>query len=103
MAVGFLVVLTVTATALLVVLVVTATALLVVLVVTALLVVLVVGHVQEQAGALVVIGLAVVFVVGLTVVGFNVVTAWSVGRLRNELLAATGELRTNRATSLFCR
>ncbi len=95
MAVGFLVVLTVTATALLVVLVVTA---------TALLVVLVVGHVQEQAGALVVIGLAVVFVVGLPVVGLTVVAAaGSVGRLRNELLAATGELRTNRATSLFCR
>ncbi len=76
---------------------VTATALLVVLVVTGtgLLVVLVVGHVHEHAGALVVIGLAVV---GLTVVA----AAGSVGRLRNELLAATGELRTNRATSLSC-
>lgn len=72
----------------------------VVLTVTGFLVVAV-GHVHEQAGALVVIGLPVV---GLPVVGFNVVaTAGSVGRLRNELLAATGELRTNRATSLFCR
>ncbi len=62
---------------------------------TALLVVLVVGHVHEHAGALVVIGLAVV--------GFNVVAAGSVGRLKKMLFAATGELRTNRATSLFCR
>ena len=73
----------------------------VVLTVTGFLVV-VVGHVHEHAGALVVIGLAVVFVVGLPVVGLNVVaTAGSVGRFRNELLAATGELRTNRATSLL--
>jgi hypothetical protein len=71
----------------------TAAGFLVVLTVTGFLVV--VGHVHEHAGALVVIGLAVV--------GFNVVAAaGSVGRLRNELLAATGELRTNRATSLFC-
>jgi hypothetical protein len=69
--------------------VVTATALLVV----------VVGHVQEQAGALVVIGLPVVV---LEVV-LNVVAAGSVGSFRKVLLAATDELRTNRATSLFCR
>jgi hypothetical protein len=36
--------------------------------------------------------------------GFReVFVAGSVGRLRKELLAATGELRTNRATSLSCR
>jgi hypothetical protein len=66
---------------------------------TALLVVLVVGHVHEHAGALVVIGLPVVV---LEVV-LNVVAAGSVGRLKKMLFAATGELRTNRATSLFCR
>jgi hypothetical protein len=71
----------------------------VVLTVTEFLVV-VVGHVQEQAGTLVVIGLPVVV---LEVVLNVVAAAGSVGRFRKVLLAATGELRTNRATSLFCR
>jgi hypothetical protein len=68
-ATGFLVVLTVTGF----LVVLTVAGLLVVLTVTGFWVV--VGHVHEQAGALVVIGLAVVFVVGLTVVCFNVVAA----------------------------
>jgi hypothetical protein len=62
---------------------------------------LVVGQVQEQAvGDLVVlIGLPVVVAAGFSVVA----TAGSVGSWRKRLFAATGELSTNKATSLSCK
>ena len=62
---------------------------------------LVVGQVQEQAvGDLVgLIGLPVVVAAGFSVVA----TAGSVGSLRKLLFAATGELSTNKATSLSCK
>ena len=60
---------------------------------------LVVGQVQEQAvGDLVVFGFVVV------AAGFKVVAAaGSVGSWRKRLFAATGELSTNKATSLSCK
>lgn len=61
---------------------------------------LVVGQVQEQAVG----DFVVVFGFVVVAAGFSVVAvAGSVGSWRKRLFAATGELSTNKATSLSCK